>query len=256
MHGTWPRRRRAPTRTSPLELERSAARAQARGGLAAAAAFLQRAVALTGDPARRADRALAAAEASLGAGTLRRGAWRCWRRRRSAPLDELQRARLDLLRAEAAFSESRGSDAPALLLRAAKTLEPLDPQLARETYLDAWSSALFAGRLASGVGLHEVSREAARRRRAAPSAAPVRSAAATGLRSPFTDGRSAAAPVLEAGGDRLSRASDVSVEEAPALGLARDRGRRDGVGLRDLLAVATRGVELARDAGALDRAAR
>ena len=61
------------------------------------------------------------------------------------PLDELQRARLDLLRAEAAYSESRGSDAPALLLRAAKTLEPLDPQLARETYLDAWSSALFAG---------------------------------------------------------------------------------------------------------------
>ena len=65
------------------------------------------------------------------------------------PLDELQRARLDLLRAEAAYSESRGSDAPALLLRAAKTLEPLDPQLARETYLDAWSSALFAGQLAS-----------------------------------------------------------------------------------------------------------
>ena len=76
------------------------------------------------------------------------------------PLDELQRARLDLLRAEAAYSESRGSDAPALLLRAAKTLEPLDPRLARETYLDAWSSALFAGRFASTAGMHEVSREA------------------------------------------------------------------------------------------------
>ena len=140
-----------PDEEVALELERSAGRAQARGGLAAAAAFLQRAVALTGDPARRADRALAAAEASLGAGTfdVARGLLAA---AEVGPLDELQRARLDLLRAEAAYSESRGSDAPALLLRAAKTLEPLDSQLARETYLDAWSSALFAGRLASTRG--------------------------------------------------------------------------------------------------------
>jgi hypothetical protein len=75
-------------------------------------------------------------------------------------LNELQRARLDLLRAEAAYSESRGSEAPALLLRAAKTLDPLDPQLARDTYLDAWSSALFAGSLAKAGGLHHVSQEA------------------------------------------------------------------------------------------------
>jgi len=62
----------------------------------------------------------------------------------------------DLVRAEASYSESRGSAAPALLLRAAKALEPLDPQLARETYLDAWSSALFAGRLATAGSLHHV----------------------------------------------------------------------------------------------------
>ena len=148
-----------PDEKVALELERSAGRAQARGGLAAAAAFLQRSVALTGDPARRADRALAAAEASLGAGTFD-AARALLAAAEVGELDELQRARLDLLRAEAAYSESRGSDAPALLLRAAKTLEPLDPELARETYLDAWSSALFAGGLASTVGMHEVSREA------------------------------------------------------------------------------------------------
>ena len=114
---------RDPTRRSRSELERSAGRAQARGGLAAAAAFLQRAVALTGDPARRADRALAAAQASLQAGAfdVARGLLAT---AEVGPLDELQRARLDLLRAEAAYSESRGSEAPALLLRAAKTLEP------------------------------------------------------------------------------------------------------------------------------------
>ena len=78
----------------------------------------------------------------------------------AGPLDERQRAHVDLLRAETAFSERRGSDAPPLLLRAAKALEPLDPVLARDTYLEAWSAALFAGELASAGGLHEVSRQA------------------------------------------------------------------------------------------------
>ena len=67
----------------------------------------------------------------------------------ASPLDELQRGRLELLHAMAAHAQHRGSDAPPLLLRAAKTLEPLDPKLARETYLDAWSAALFAGQLAT-----------------------------------------------------------------------------------------------------------
>ena len=160
-----------PDEEVALELERSAGRARAHGGLAAAAAFLQRAVALTADPARRADRALAAAEASLGAGTFD-VALGLLAAAEVGPLDELQRARLDLLRAEAAYSESRGSEAPALLLRAAKTLEPLDPQLARETYLDAWSSALFAGRFASTASMHEVSREA--RAGPGPAGTPLR----------------------------------------------------------------------------------
>ena len=143
-----------------VELERSAGRAQARSGLAAAAALLQRAVALTASPERRADRALAAAQASLEAGAFET-ALGLVAAAEVGPLDELQRARVDLLRGQVAFAPGAVSDAPPLLLRAAKTLEPLDLKLARETYLDAWSAALFAGRLASPAAYHEVSREAA-----------------------------------------------------------------------------------------------
>ena len=86
----------------------------------------------------------------------------------AGPLDELGRARVDLLRAEIAFAQGRGGDAPPLLLQAARKLEPLDVRLARETYLDAWAAALFAGHLATpGGGLLDVSRAAA----AAPTAA-------------------------------------------------------------------------------------
>jgi hypothetical protein len=83
----------------------------------------------------------------------------------AGPLDELQRARADLLRGLIAFSSSRGTDAPPLLLKAAREFEPLDPRLARETYLDALAAATFAGRLALGGGIQEVAEAA----RAAPS---------------------------------------------------------------------------------------
>ena len=200
----------APDEQVAAELERSAGRAQARGGLAAAAAFLQRAVALTGDPARRTDRALAAAEAGLQAGAfdLARGLLAT---AEVAPLDELQRARLDLLRAEASYAERRGSEAPALLLRAAKTLDPLDPQLARDTYLDAWSSALFAGRLASSGSLRHVSRAALAAPR--PAGAPRPSdLLLKGFALAFTDGRAAAAPVLGRAATGFA-GSGVSAEE-------------------------------------------
>ncbi len=118
------------------ELERSASRAQARGGLAAAAAFLERAAALTLDPVRRAERALAAAQATYQAGAFD-ATLGLLATAEAGPLDELRRARADLLRGQIAFSSSRGSDAPPLLLKAARQFEPLDLRLARETYLDA-----------------------------------------------------------------------------------------------------------------------
>jgi DNA-binding CsgD family transcriptional regulator len=229
-------------------LERSAGRAQARGGLAAAAAFLQRAVALTGDPTRRADRALAAAQASLEAGTfgVARGLLAT---AEVGPLDELQQARLDLLRAEAAYSESRGSDAPALLLRAAKTLESLDPQLARQTYLDAWSSALFAGGFASPAGMHEVSREARAAERPAESSRPS-DLLLDGFAMAFTDGRSPAAPVLEQAAAGFA-GDDVSIEEVLRWGWLATAAAVMVWDYETCLAVATRGVKRAREAGAL-----
>ena len=142
------------------ELERSAGRARSRGGLAAAAAFLERSAALTPDGTRRAVRALAAAAAHAQAGAFD-AAVRCLATAEVGPLEELQRARAALLRGQIAFASGRGRDAPALLLKAAKRLAPLDVRLARETYLEALSAAQYAGRLVADVSLREVG-EAAR----------------------------------------------------------------------------------------------
>jgi DNA-binding CsgD family transcriptional regulator len=146
------------------ELESSAARARARGGLAAAAAFLTRAAALTLDPAQRAGRALAAAQAQIQAGEL--GAARdLLDLADTGPLTDVQQAEADLARAQAAFVARRGSDAPPLLLTAARRLEAIDADLSRATYLDAVTAAIFAAGLASpGGGV----REAARATAAAP----------------------------------------------------------------------------------------
>jgi DNA-binding CsgD family transcriptional regulator len=153
----WHRARAASGLDEPLadELERSAGRAQARGGIAAAAAFLERAAELTAESARRGRRALAAAQAKYESGApeaaeeLLATAAKC-------PLDELERARLTRLRAQIVFALKRGSDAPPLLLDAAKQLEPLDARLAREAYLEALGAAVFAGRLNGRVGPGEV----------------------------------------------------------------------------------------------------
>ena len=157
-----------PDEDVAVELEQSALRAQARGGVAAAAAFLERATELTADPVRRGPRALAAARAKLDAGSpddasaLVASAELC-------PLDELDRSRLVRLRAQIAFARRRGSDAPPLLFEAARRLEPLDGALARETYLEAFGAAIFAGRLGSGPGVVELAEAA----RAAPPAPPT-----------------------------------------------------------------------------------
>jgi hypothetical protein len=176
------------------EVERSADRALARGGLAAAAVFLERSAALTVDPARRAERELSAVQAKHRAGEPD-AALALLAAAQAGPLDELQRARVDLLGAQIASVVSRGSDAPPLLLRAARRLERLDVALARETYLEAFSAAIFAGRLASGGGLLEVAEAA----RAAP---PPRSARPAdllldGLATLVTEGNAAGVPVLK-----------------------------------------------------------
>lgn len=145
------------------ELERSAGRAQARGGLAAGAAFLTRAAQLTPDPAQRVRRALGAAFASVAAGTFD-SARSLLTVVHAGPADDLQRAHADLVGAQLAFASGRGNQAPALLLAAARRLEPLDVPLARETYLDAFSAAQFAARLSDGCGIADVALAA----RAAP----------------------------------------------------------------------------------------
>ena len=137
------------------ELERSAGRARARGGLAAGAAFHERAAELTPDPERRARRALAAAQGKHQAGAPD-AALRLLAVARSGPLDELEQARAQLLHAQITFAATRGRDAPPLLLDAAKRLEPLDAGLAHATYLEAFAAALSADRLASGGDAREV----------------------------------------------------------------------------------------------------
>src|SRR4051794_6629690 len=237
-----------PNEQVAVELERSAGRAQSRGGLAAAAAFLQRAVALTGAPARRANRALAAAEASWQAGAFD-SARGLLATAEVGPLTEFQRARLDLLRAEAAYSESRGSEAPALLLQAAKTLGPLDAHLARDTYLDAWSSALFAGSLAGDGSLHDVSREALAAPRPTGGRRPS-DLLLEGFALALTDSRDAAAPVLERAATSFA-GSEVSIEELLRWGWLATAAAVMVWDHETCLAVATRGVRLAREAGAL-----
>ena len=151
------------------ELERSASQAQARGGVAAAAAFLERATELTPDPARRAARALAAAQAKFEAaapdtaGELLSVA-------ELGSLDDLQRAQAARLRARIVFRRSRGSDAAALFLEAARAFDGLDAGAARETYLEAFGAAMFAGQLGGRHGLREVAEAV----RAAPGPQPAR----------------------------------------------------------------------------------
>jgi DNA-binding NarL/FixJ family response regulator len=176
------------------ELERSAGRAHARGGLAAAAAFMHRSVVLSGDSEQRVRRALAAAQASLHAGEFD-GALRLLATAEAGNLDERQMAQVELLRGQIAFASSMGTAAPPLLLKAAQSLERLDPELARETYLDAWGAALFAGHLASVGSLLEVSRAATS---APPPTRPLRPSdlLLDGLARFVTEGHAAAAPLL------------------------------------------------------------
>jgi DNA-binding CsgD family transcriptional regulator len=192
----WHRAQAAPGPDEAVadELERSADRAQARGGAAAAAAFLARAAELTPDPAGRGRRAVAAAQAKFDTAASDE-ALELLATAELAPLDELERARLERLRAEIVFARTRGSDAPAMLLDAARRLEPLDAAMARETHLEAMAAAMFAGRLGGKPGIREAA-EAAQAAPAAPQPPRAIDLLVDGLATRFTEGYSAGVPPL------------------------------------------------------------
>jgi DNA-binding CsgD family transcriptional regulator len=236
----------APDDDVAAELELSAGRAQARGGLAAAAAFLERAAALTPEPDRRAQRTLAAARAKRLAG-LPHAALTLLATAAPGPLDELDGAIVQRLRGQIALDLSRYGDAVPLLLDAAKRLESLDAALARETHLEALWAATLAGRLGGGV------QDAAEAARAAPPASqPPRATdlLLDGLAVRFTDGYSAGAPILKRALETLRDEDGRDEQEMHWPWMA----ARVAAELFDDEAwnlLATRDAQIARDIGAL-----
>jgi DNA-binding CsgD family transcriptional regulator/tetratricopeptide (TPR) repeat protein len=179
------------------ELARSADRAQSRGGLAAAAAFLEQAAMLTPEPARRAQRLLAAARAKRDAGAFDE-ALGLLVAVEAGPPDVLRTAEVEHLRGQIALVQLRIGDAVALLLSAARRLEPIDPSSAREKYLDALTAAAWAGDSALPGGRQEVAQAA---RAAPPSPDPPRPAdvVLNGFALRMTEGYEAAAKTLTRG---------------------------------------------------------
>jgi DNA-binding CsgD family transcriptional regulator len=252
----------APDEEVAAELERSADRAEARGGFAAAAAFLERAVELTVDPARRTRRALAAAQSKFEAAAPD-AAIELLATAELGPLDELQRARMERLRAQIAFLRMGSDDvpgltlgpgAPALLLDAAKRLESLDVELARETYLEALTTAMCTGSVGGECGVKAVAEAA---RQAPPGPEPPRpiDVLLDSLVTRFTEPYSEALPPLrealhalagrEGGGDDAPRWLWFACPIAPepmALDLWDDERWHE---------LATRAVRICRDSGAL-----
>jgi hypothetical protein len=251
----WHRAQAAPGPDEDVaaELEWSAGRAQARGGLAAAAAFLERSLLLTADPARHVERALAAAQASMQAGAFGKALelLAMAESRVSERLDELASARVDLLRGQIVFATSRGSDAPSLLLKAAERLKPLNLDLARETYLSAWMAAELAGHLAGGGDIGEISRAA---QALPPPRQPPRplDLLLDGFAWLVTDGAGAAAPALRQAASAFASAGTPASEVLQygwmahaAAGALWDEDRWH--------ALLVRQVRLARTVGALEQ---
>ncbi len=193
----WHRAQAAPGPDEAVaaELERTAGLAKERAGLAAAAAFFERAAELTTDPGQRAERALAAAAAKISAGPFD-ALPKLLGVAQAGPQDELRHARIDFLHARLAFASNRGRDASPLLLKAARQLEGVDIDLARAAYLDTMNAAMFAGRLAApGEGALEVSRAAcAAPRPSSPLSAP--DLLLEGLATRITEGSPAGLPML------------------------------------------------------------
>jgi DNA-binding NarL/FixJ family response regulator len=231
-----------PDEQVALELERSADRAQTRGGVAAAAAFLQRAVTLTEDPARRADRALSAAQASFQAGAFDT-ALGLLAAAEVGALDECQRAGIDLLRGQVAFASGLGSDAPPLLLKAAKRLEPLDLRRARETYLSAWGAAVVAGR---GDIVVEIFRSVQALQ--APAAPRPLDLLLDGLALLTSEGHARAAPMLQQAAKALA---DIPVSDVLRWGWMATAASNTVWDNDGALEMSANQVQLVRDVGAL-----
>jgi DNA-binding CsgD family transcriptional regulator len=227
------------------ELELSADRAKGRGGVAAAAAFLERAAELSPDPAHRGARALAAAQAKLEAGAPE-AADALLSTAELAPLDELQRARLQMLRAQIAFAVRHGSDAPSLLLDAARRLVSLDAALAREACLEALAAAIFADGLENTRDARAIARDAA------PAARPPepRDLLLDGLATRVAEGYAAAVTPLRKALEAFGRADDADTADNRWLWLA-CRVASDLWDHTTWEALATRGLRLARESGAL-----
>ena len=230
------------------DLELSAGRAQARGGFAAAAAFMERSTELTVDPARRAGRALVAAEAKRQAGAVD-SALRLADVAERGPLDDFQRAQLELLRAQISFASDRGSDAPPLLLKAAQHLERLDVRRARETYLDALTAAISAGRRATEASAGVVARAAMESRPCAESQrAPE--LLLDGLALLVTDGYASGTPVLKEA-LRAFLADDLGREERLRWSWLAGRAAAFIWDYDSWDVLTARQIQAARDAGAL-----
>jgi DNA-binding CsgD family transcriptional regulator len=230
------------------ELERSADRAQSRGGAAAAAAFLARAAELTPDPAERGRRAVAAAQAKFDAGESD-AALELLGTAELAPLDELQRARLERLRAEIEFLSTRGRDAPALLLDAARRLEQLAPAMARETHLEAMAASMFAGRLGGKPTIREAA-EAALAAPARPQPPRAIDLLLDGLATRFTEGYAAGVPPLRTALDAFRRVEELTARDVRWLWLA-CRLAQDLWDDELWHVLATCGVRIARETGAV-----
>jgi DNA-binding CsgD family transcriptional regulator len=230
------------------ELENTAGRARDRGGLAAAAAFMEQAAMLTPETSRRATRALEAAHAKHDAGAPE-AAMALLAVAEAGPLDALQRACLQLLRAQVAFHLTRDSDVPWMLLDAARMLAPLDPALSRETYLHALDAAVING---GDDAIHIAEAALA----APPPEGPARpeDLLLDGLATTLTKAYAAGAPglrrALEAFRDSPPTDPEQSRQSDRWLWLA----GRNAVAILDdelLYILARRNVQVAREVGAL-----
>ena len=235
------------------ELERSAGRAQARGGLAAAAAFLERAAMLTPHPGRRAQRLLAAATGKRDAGALD-AALGLLVAVEAGPPDALRTAEVEHLRGQIAFDQRRGSDAARLLVSAARRLEPLNANLARETHLEALETAFWTSDLDNHGGVLEAA-EAARAAPGGPEPPRAVDVLLDAFALRLTEGYAAAAPTLTRALELVLARRSAPDEIGRWLWLA---GGRAGVMIAVELwdvdswhALAARQARFARDTGAL-----